>query len=698
MEERHLRVVLSGNPNCGKTTIFNHLTGSRQRTGNYPGITVEKREGLAFFGTRRVDVLDLPGTYGLFPFSPEERIAERVVLHEPCDVVVVVVDSTTLRRSLVMLAQVMHTGARVVLCLNMADEAARSGQRIDIVSLSERLGCPVVETVGSAGRGLVELREAILRVAGCPSRQRLVLGARMDAALAPLRQKLVQAGVGEAGCGWWAMRALMEGASWERLGAEEFPAMEARARREIADEAERQRQRLIGETGVDVNLIIMQSYYGFVDGLLREVTRRPPQVDIRAVSDAVDSVLVHRVMGVPFFLLIMYGLFFLTFHLGEWPMHAIEWMFAWMSETVTRVWPVSWSPLARSALVDGVLAGVGGVIVFLPNIALLFFGLGVLEDTGYMARIAFLTDRVMHAFGLHGKSFVPMVTGFGCSVPAIMATRTLENERDRLTTMLVLPLVPCGARLTIWLLLVPAFFPIVWQPTVLMGIYLFGVLMALLVAWLLRKTALAGDDAPFVMELPPYRAPTWRGLMVRMWDRCWSYLRKAGTLILGVSLLLWALTSFRLDFSGGAPLKPVEMGSSEALESSIAGEVGRMLEPVMSPLGFDWRINVALLGATAAKEVVVSQLALVFSMEDAGGAGGENALRESLARTYPISTAVALILFLLIALPCAATIAVTRRESGRWRWALFQLTGLTVIGYLVAWIGKVLVGAISGLS
>ena len=375
---------------------------------------------------------------------------------------------------------------------------------------------------------------------------------------------------------------------------------------------------------------------------------------------------------------------------------------------VSGLFPDGSGSLLRSLLVDGVIAGVGGVLVFLPNILLLFLGLALLEDSGYMARAAFLTDRAMHRFGLHGKSFLPMMTGFGCTVPGILATRTLENERDRLTTMLVLPLVSCGARLPIWMLLVPAFFPPAWRAPALWLIYASGVLLALLLALLLRRTLLAGEDAPFVMELPPYRVPTLRSVVLKMLERGGIYLRKAGTVILGLSILLWAATTFpkpdddrvAAQVASGAavvvvdgtpapasatPLTEAEVDAAraaEALEHSAVGRLGTLLEPVFAPLGFDARIVTAMIGAFAAKEVFVAQMGIVYAVADAEAE--TDGLRARLARDYSPLVGVSLILFLLIAAPCMATIAVTRRESGRWSWALLQLLGLSAIGWLVS--------------
>jgi ferrous iron transport protein B len=391
----------------------------------------------------------------------------------------------------------------------------------------------------------------------------------------------------------------------------------------------------------------------------------------------------------------------------------IESLVAWVAHAVSGLWPEGSSSLLRSLLVDGVIAGVGGVLVFLPNILLLFLGLAFLEDTGYMARAAFLTDRVMHRFGLHGKSFIPMMTGFGCSVPGIMATRTLENERDRLATMLVLPLMSCGARLPIWMLLVPAFFPPAWRAPVLWLIYATGIVLALALALLLRKTLLRGDDAPFVMELPPYRLPTPRSVATKMIGRAGLYLRKAGTTILAISILLWAAMSFPKPASyqidariasgevvvietpqpsaaeGGLGTRPALSAAgvaakraTEDLEYSAAGRLGRFLEPVFTPIGFDWKLVTAMIGAFAAKEVFVAQMGIVYSIGDVEA--GTEGLRALLARDYSPLVGLSLVLFLLISAPCMATIAVTRRESGRWRWALLQLFGLTAIAYLAS--------------
>jgi ferrous iron transport protein B len=696
-----LRVALAGNPNCGKTSLFNALTGARQHVANYAGVTVERRTGHCTIDERPVQVVDLPGTYSLSSYSPEERVAQDELTADP-DVVVVVTDATQLDRHMVLLAQIMQTDVRPVLCLNMSDEAHAAGQKLDLALMERLLGFPVVETIGHRAQGLAELKAAILRAASTPpGRNRLVLGEDLEHALAAIRPLLP---VGEEriyATDWMATRLL--------LGDAEYTTRVARMQGGDAAvaEAKRQRERVEARVGLDIAVFVTQRYFGFVDGLLREARAQACRPDARQMTERLDAILVHRYLGVPIFALVMYAIFYLTFTLGEAPMHWIEAGVQWLGGRISSLWPAGSSSLLQSLLVDGVVGGVGGVIVFLPNILLLFLGLAFLEDTGYMARAAFLTDRLMHRFGLHGKSFIPMMSGFGCSVPGIMATRTLESHRDRIITILVLPLMSCGARLTIWMLLVPAFFPPAWRAPVLWSIYALGIGVALLLALLLRKTIMRGEDAPFVMELPPYRMPTLRSVLIKMVERAGLYLRKAGTTILVLSVLLWAATSFpkpahhAIDAQiasgevvvGGASVaggrarvltedEVAGLRASEDLQYSVAGRIGRALEPVFRPLGFDWRIVTAMVGAFAAKEIFVAQVGIVYSIADAEKSS--DSLRARLAHDYGPLVGLSMIVFLLIATPCMATIAVTRRESGRWSYALLQLGGLTGLAYGLA--------------
>jgi ferrous iron transport protein B len=703
---RGIRVALAGNPNCGKTSLFNALTGARQHVANYPGVTVERRTGVCDLGGRAAEIVDLPGTYSLSSFSPEERVAEAELMARP-GVVVVVADSTQLDRGLVLLAQVMQTGANPVLCLNMADEARAAGQTVDLAQMERLLGFPVVETEGHRGVGVGELRTAIRRAAESPVRRhKLVLGEELDRALAAIRGALPGGAGAEPHVAWTAVRLLL--ADPEHVSRIE--ALEGGAA--AVAEAGRQRRQLLAATRRDVSVFVTERYFGFVDGLLREVRAQRPRVDSRQLTDRIDAIVVHRHLGLPIFALAMYAVFWLTFAAGRLPMSWIGAAVGWAGRAAGSLWPAGSPSLLRSLLVDGIIGGVGGVLVFLPNILLLFLGLAFLEDAGYMARAAFLIDHVMHRFGLHGKSFIPMLTGFGCTVPGIMATRTLENERDRLVTLLVLPLMSCGARLPIWMLLIPAFFPSAWCAPMMWLIYAVGILLALLLSLLLRKTLLRGDDTPFVMELPPYRLPTLRSVVLKTADRGGLYLRKAGTTVLGISILLWAATTFprpaayRVDAdvaagrivvasslsraaatTAGADgrLTPADLAArraAEDLEYSAAGRIGRALEPAFRPLGFDWKVVTAMIGAAAAKEVFVSQMGIVYSI--AGAERGPDALRARLAADYPPVVGLSMMLFLLVAVPCMTTVAITRRESGSWRWALLQLGGLTAAGYLLS--------------
>ncbi len=684
-----VRVALAGNPNAGKTSVFNALTGSRQHVGNYPGVTVEQRWGDYTFDGTKIDVVDLPGTYSLTSFSPEEKVARDELIGGNHDVVVVVADSTALRRSLMLLAQVMQLGKTPVLCLNMADEAKAGGQIIKRDELEAKLGFPVVETTAHKGIGKKELSLAILRAARqtsethCPS-----LGEEIDAALEEIHLGLSLSAELAPAHAWIATRLLVG----DENVAEEL--LEQGANANAMEIVDTQRDKLNGESDEDIALRVTESYFAFVDDLLSDIVVSQVRADARATSEKIDAVLVNRVIGLPIFAFIMFSIFWVTFTLGETPMGWIEDGFGLLSTWVDGLWPEgSESPL-RSLLIDGVIAGVGGVIVFLPNIVLLFLGLALLEDSGYMARAAFLMDRVMHRFGLHGKSFVPMMTGFGCSIPGIMATRTLENERDRLTTMLVLPLMSCGARLPIWMLLVPAFFAPAWRAPALWFIYTFGILLAFVLALVLRRTVLASEDAPFVMELPPYRLPTAGALLKKMTERAWIYLRKAGTIILGVSIILWFMGTYpKKDgydvdaqvAAGTVSLTDAEIEkahSAEDLHFSISGRIGRAIEPAIAPMGFDWKMGTSLIGAFAAKEVFVAQMGIVYSM----GETDENSkdLRDKLSDDYSPLVGISLMLFLLISTPCIATFAVTRRESGSWKWAFLQLGGLTFIAFLIS--------------
>lgn len=682
-----LRIALAGNPNSGKSSIFNALTGDRQRVSNYPGVTVEKRDGWYVDQGREVRVRDLPGAYSLGSRVAEERVAREDLLHGRHDVVVVVVDALVLQRGLLLLLQVIQLGARAVLCLNMADEARRAGQRLDVARLSAVLGVPVVSTAAHRGEGIGRLREAVAAAAAhSPPDPVVALGGPAAEAVLRLQGALAACGQGIAADSWTATRLLLgDQAVLDLLLGRGAAAVRVIA---LAAEARRELERSSSQA---IDLVISSSYAEAAAALVRTCLVTGARQEAGAVTRRLDRVLAHRAWGLPLFLLVMYAIFWVTFTVGAVPMGWIEAAVGVLAQAVGEAWPDTMVPLLRSLVLDGAIAGAGGVVVFLPNIILLFLGLSFLEDTGYLARAAFLMDRLMHRFGLHGKSFVPMMTGFGCSIPGVMATRTLDNERDRLATMLVLPLMSCSARLPIWMLLIPAFFPPAWHAPVLWLIYFSGIALALLLAWLLRRTLLAGEPTPFVLELPPYRLPTLRAVAHRMWERSAVYLRKAGTVILVISILLWALTvwprpaQYAVDreLAAGHPYTASEVAglrAAEDLRASLAGRIGVALEPVFRPLGFDWRIVTASLGAFAAKEVFVAQMGIVYALGEVDE--DSTALRETLRRDYPPLVGMSLILFLLIGTPCMSTAAVVRRESGSWKWAAVQSGGLTAIAWL----------------
>lgn len=843
-------IALAGNPNSGKTTIFNKLTGARQHVGNYPGVTVERKEGYCRYGDMEMQIVDLPGTYSLTAYSTEELVARNFLIDEKPDVVVDIIDASNLERNLYLAVQLMELGVPLVLAFNMSDQARAQGHEFDIEKLSSYFGASIVQTVGHKGTGMKKLLEAIVaatkndaskmnmndeNLSGVllskatihsPFRQRPVMdyGREIEEEITRLESliKLKVTGKDKDNLRWLALKLL-----------ENDKAVRARFdTSEINSQLEKSAARIEKMLGEHPETAIAGRRYGFISGACREAVRST--IELRhTISDRIDAVATNRLLGIPIFMGLMYLVFQLTFTLGDPPMGWIEEGFGWLGGQITGWWPKGSESALKSLLVDGIIGGVGGVIVFLPNILLLFLAIAILEDSGYMARAAFIMDRVMHKIGLHGKSFIPMLIGFGCSVPAIMATRTLENRRDRLVTMLVTPLMSCGARLPIYALIIPAFFPKVWHAPMLWLIYVIGIVLAVLSAKLLRSTILKGESVPFVMELPPYRSPTLKSVLIHMWERGWLYLKKAGTIILCISILLWAMTSypkktaFDVDYEaeaakaetaylskvqqmnpllglpGGSPLlvqalqaeldmaaeqekyheqeagyaaatkkkednilgftqapggdqlsrflkmrddiqkaradfaeavsrDELEEGSSahsnlagdrdtalealrrakpdvyaaviyymdtidtpfkeekaqiertkqaEEMAYSVAGRIGHALEPLLKPMGFDWKIGTALIGAFAAKEVFVAQMGIVYSVGEADEKS--ETLREQLRFHYSPLVAFCIMLFCLVSAPCMATIAVTKRESNSWKWALFQLGGLTALAYVL---------------
>ncbi len=676
---KKITVALAGNPNSGKTTIFNLLTGARQHVGNYPGVTVEKKEGLCKYTGHEITFVDLPGTYSLTAYTIEEIVSRDFIIEEKPDVVVDIVDASSIERNLYLATQLIEMNVPLILAFNMSDIAEQKGLLFNIEQLSRLLEAPIVPTIGNKGKGKKELLEAIVETVQKGRGQRthnINYGdeiehelVQIEATISDKEHHLAE----KYGSRWVAIKLLEQ----------DDDIIKKVQCRELIDIVETSTEHLRSIFGDEPEVIMADRRYGYISGACQETIKTTVE-SRHSYSDMIDAVVTNRMLGLPIFLLLMYLVFFLTFKIGKYPMGWLEMFFDWAGRAITGLWPAGTESWLSSLLVDGVIGGVGGVIVFLPNILLLFLAIAMLEDSGYMARAAFIMDRIMHKIGLHGKSFIPMLIGFGCSVPAIMATRILENRRSRLTTIMVIPLMSCGARLTIYALIIPAFFSEKWHGPMTWLIYFIGIILAIILIKVLRLTFFKGDTVPFVMELPPYRMPTLKSVSLHMWHRGWMYLKKAGTIILAISILLWFASSYpKLDQESLSGISE-EQARQAKLEHSAIGRLGQAIEPVIKPLGFDWKIGTALIGATAAKEVFVSQLAIVYAV---GSEGEEtSSLRQQLQANYTPLTGFCIMLFCLIYAPCVATIVMTKHETNSWRWALFQFFSLTVLAYIITFV------------
>lgn len=706
-------VLIAGNPNSGKSSLFNALCGTRTKVANYPGVTIERRSAtMQADGTGEVEVVDLPGTYSLAARSPEEQIAVDSLMGRGVqrpDAILVVADATALARGLYLTLEVLEIGRPVILVLNMADEAARDGIVVDVPALERLTGARVVQTVASQGTGVDALRRVIADVLG---ERHAAPAPVLD--LSPAIRADIEALAAFIITEQWLQQP-SEAAAWARWlllsveadGSDGLSGIPPALRETVV-----RLQQRASAAGRDIDLEIIGSRYRLVDHWIAAASA-VPQAAHRSLTDRVDAVLTHRVGGVVAFGLVMLVVFQALFTWAEPAIEAIESLVALVQDGVRAVMPPG--PLT-DLLVEGVVAGVGNVVVFVPQIALLFFFIGLLEDLGYLARAAFVIDRVMRAVGLHGRAFVPMLSGFSCAVPAVMSTRTLEQRKDRLLTMLVLPLTSCSARLPVYVLITATVFDagstvmgIRAGALALFGMYALSVVAALVAAGVLRRTVLPGPAPTFVLELPPYRRPVMALLLRGVWQRVQTFLIDAGTVILALTIVLWALLSYPKDpqvtaqaeadraavaavalddEARQARLDEIDSRESGAhLRNSIAGRLGRAFEPVIAPLGFDWRIGVGILGAFAAREVFVGTLGVVFDISGADEAN--EPLREVLRQaTWPDGSplmtplaGVSLMVFFALACQCMSTVAIVRRESGGWRWALFMVAYMTVLAY-----------------
>ncbi|MDO9082795.1 MAG: ferrous iron transport protein B [Humidesulfovibrio sp.] len=725
MKENQIVIGLSGNPNCGKTTMFNALTGAHQHVGNWPGVTVETKMGHAHVGGvvggeggAEIDIVDLPGTYSLTAYSEEEKAARNFLIETRPAAVIDVLNADSLERNLYLAVQILELGVPLVLALNMMDEVRKAGKDIDTRLLTELTGCPAIETVARSGQGKQELLDAAYALASKRAGRweplRISYGPDLDPVLDEMEPLIEKAGLmaGLVPPRWVGIKYLEGDPSVIRRCREADPEASARMEALAARVAEHLNKTL--RAGPDA--IIADYRYGFIAGIARQVVRYPAVDDERIrLSDRMDQVLTHQLAGPVIMALVIYLLYILTFKAGKVPMELVQGAFEWLGKTAEAVMP---DGLLRSLVVSGVIAGVGGVLGFVPLIMIMFFLISALEDSGYVARMAYMLDRVFRIFGLHGTSVLPFIVAGGiaggCAVPGVMATRALRSPKEKLATLLVTPFMTCGAKVPVFLMLAAAFFP-GSEAGVMFLVTLTAWVSALLVAKLLRSTVVRGESTPFVMELPPYRTPTLSGLCIHTWERSWDYMRKAGTTILAISVLLWAAMTFpglpgdrAKTFDDRAEvvktqlkaaqqanaealagledaLKEIEaQRSEESLRASAAGRAGVALESVSRLAGFNWRVNIALVGGLAAKEVIVSTLGTAYSLGEVDAKDAAS-LSEMLAAdpTFPKAAALALIIFVILYAPCSVTMVTMARESS-WKWAAFAMLFNTSLAFVAA--------------
>lgn len=715
-EGQGLRIALAGNPNCGKTTVFNGYTGARQHVGNYPGVTVDRKEGHFYFNGTPITLVDLPGTYSLAAYSQEELVARRELAGGAVQAVIDIVESSALERNLLLAVQMLEMGIPVVVGCNMMDEARAAGIHIDVERLSRLLNTPVVAMVGRTGEGLKEALGAAVDLAHGGKREplRLSYGTDLDPALAEMEKKILDAGllVGRYNPRWTAVKLLE--------GDEEIHKEAAEADAKTTSELEAIRKKVAehvrGTLNANMEAIITDYRYGYIRGLLRDgIVRQDPGKDRLALTDKLDKVLTNTFLGPLIMIGVLFFVFQLTFALGAYPQGWVEDGFGWLGEFFDSTLP---DGLAKSLIVDGLIAGVGGVVSFVPLILIMFALISFMEDSGYMARVAYMMDRIFRFFGLHGASVMPYIISGGiaggCAIPGVMATRTLRSPKEKLATLLTLPYMTCGAKLPVFLLLSGAFFP-ENAAMVMFLVMLAGWVAALLVARLLRSSIVKGQATPFVMELPPYRLPTLFSLLLHCWERAWMYLKKAGTVLVAISVVIWASMTFpSLDPQLAAPYEqkiealtgqvealPEDSAQRKALEKelgqvkddlgeeelaySIAGRLGRFVEPMTRPAGFDWRTDIALLAGIAAKEAVVATMGTAYSLGEVDAEEAEP-LAEKLKAdsSWSKATALSLMLFVLLYSPCFVALVVIRQEAGSWGWVAFSIVFNTALAYAVA--------------
>lgn len=727
---RIVNVALVGNPNCGKTTFYNYASGSKEHVGNYSGVTVDAKTAKFEYEGYTINITDLPGTYSLTAYSAEEIYVRKYITEQNPDVIINMVDASNIERNLYLTTQLIDLDVKVVVALNMYDEVEARGDKLDYISLGRMLGIPFVPVVSNKGRGFGVLFDTVIRAFEdkSPTIRHIHInyGHDIENSIKEIQEKIFihndNAILSRIPSRFMALKLLEKDADIKKIvltntiegehshntykgGFEtnEHRTTHTDAPSCIIEETDRQIASLEDAYKNDTESLITDTRYGFIAGALKE-TYTVGHTDTRKFTDRIDRVLTHRIWGMPIFLLIIFLMFEVTFILGDYPMQWIESGVEFLGDLMRGVLP---DGALKDLICDGIIGGVGGVIVFLPNIVLLFMFISIMEDSGYMARVAFLTDRIMHNIGLHGKSFIPLIMGFGCNVPAVMATRTLENRSDRLLTTLINPYMSCSARLPVYAVMAGAFFAN-HQGLVTFSVYGVGVLIAGLTAILLRKTTFKSQDAPFVMELPPYRFPTVRSVLKHMWEKAQQYLKKMGGVILIASIIIWVLGYFpqhteetdriesQIAQAQGNDSLVAELEIELAYahqEGSIIGRLGKFIEPVIAPLGFNWKMGVSIITGVAAKEIVVSTMGVLYH-----GDGEDTAsLSEKLVSdtsTAPLTPAQAygFMLFVLIYMPCIATAVAIRKETGSRKWMWLSIGYSVALAWIVAWVVNMIWG------
>ncbi len=709
-DKKEIKIALVGNPNAGKTSLFNMASGSHAHVGNYGGVTVDSKEGKFKHKGYSVKLVDLPGTYSISAYTPEELYVRKFIVDEKPDVIINVVAASNLERNLYLTTELIDMMVPMVIGLNMYDELLQSGSEFDHEKLSKLIGVPIIPTISKTGEGLAELFDAAIRVYEekdpVVKRVKIYYGNTVENSISKLNIELdnIKDVEIEFPQRYISIKLLEKDTDIEKYAAK---FVNGPRLLEIRDNEIKQIEETLNE---DTESAITNARYGYISGALKETLKE--KIRSSEMTRIIDTIVTNKFIGFPLFFLFMWVMFECTFRLGDYPMEWIESGVEYLSNLLRRQMA---DGMLKDLLIDGIIGGVGGVIVFLPNIIILYAFISFMEDSGYMARAAFIMDKVMHKMGLHGKSFIPLVMGFGCNVPAIMATRTIESRNSRMITMLVNSFMSCSARLPVYLLFVGVFFR-EHPGTVLFGLYITGILIAVLSARIFKRFLFREEDTPFVMELPPYRVPTLRSVFIHMWDKSKQYLKKMGSVILIASVIIWFLSYFPLDEARNMRYdarisaveqqfedKDIDEGAMEELieqiefernienqESSYIGRIGKFIEPVMKPLGFDWKISVSLLTGMAAKEVVISTLGVLYTGDDENQESLQTRLINDIqpdgSPTFTPLAAISLLLFVLIYFPCIATIAAIKEESGSWKWGLFSIVYTTALAWIISFI------------